>query len=635
MTLNQIRGGSYSRKRWRLFVRQAQQVRDPESKRKARQQERRARRNLSRIDRHKSAQLTATHSINGTVHLKFPGVRRTSDNSLCINTKEQCQLLAAQIQCKRACRPTMPRSVEGFIAIPVARLDIATSPISVSEIRAVLADLKHKATDATRITERMVYLLLFCNKVGHPPWLAYYFTHCLSLMLTDQINPPENFRRTSIVPIPKDNSLLANRFRPIQLLHPITKILMRVILSRMKNSLVEVVSCHQYAFMPKRSPHRLIEWTSNELVNDRIVIGTDVSGAYDAVDWRILWLVLKRFFTHKSALVIHAWLRSGQFTIRIDGKESEVFHRHEIEGIAQGDPLAPIIFILLMSTIFSCVGPMIRGYADDCFMSFDSLDSAQRAVDRLQVIMQWFGFTLTKTWWCAPVEVQGHMIDSLAVQVPRSTKPKVLGIVCSNRGPQVDSVITSTLFLRIRSAHCLSPAAFFDHYVQFEIPAITYHARYSKLGMAVLKKCNAIVGTALWCCVREHRITVIGRISRYIIGSFSITPTTKMLATRLHQMVSAQMSDISNEFMNHLASSIPSITLDRGKSRHYSLQPCMCENNHPEHTSLGDWYELHLILILQNRNKCGSTNQLSEPCTVQSCIIEQLKCYCWRQHARR
>jgi hypothetical protein len=204
------------------------------------------------------------------------------------------------------------------------------------------------------------------------------------------------------------------------------------------------------------------------------------------------------------------------------------------------------------------------------------------------------------------------MIDSLAVQVPRSTKPKVLGIACSNRGPQVDSVITSDNVYRLQ----LSSIIMFN--LQFHQ---SYHARYSKLGMAVLKKCNAIVGTALWCCVREHRITVIGRISRYIIGSFSTTPTAKMLATRLHQMVSAQMSDISNEFMNHLASSIPSITLDRGKFRHYSLQPCMCENNHPEHTCSVIGTSSTWILILQNRNKCGSTNQLSEPCTVQSCII--------------
>ena len=85
--------------------------------------------------------------------------------------------------------------------------------------------------------------------------------------------------------------------------------------------------------------------------------------AYDSLDWRFLWHVLKRRgFPKVWTNCMKQCVCTTTFAVLINGRPQEGWI-HPQRGIRQGCPLAPLLFILAADTLAICTERLsIRGY---------------------------------------------------------------------------------------------------------------------------------------------------------------------------------------------------------------------------------------------------------------------------------
>ena len=153
----------------------------------------------------------------------------------------------------------------------------------------------------------------------------------------------------------KDNRYI-NSWRPISLINTDTKIISKILVSRIKLILSKLIHTDQTAFVPGRyigEPIRLISdvlsFTDYNKIKG-IIFGADFEAAFDSVDFTFIFAVLNKFGFNEQFInwvkILHNNLES---CIINNGYSTGYFSLNR--GTRQGDPLAPYIFILVMEIL--------------------------------------------------------------------------------------------------------------------------------------------------------------------------------------------------------------------------------------------------------------------------------------------
>lgn len=188
----------------------------------------------------------------------------------------------------------------------------------------------------------------------------------------------------------KDEAVDVKDFTPISLIHSFGKLFSKILASRLSPRLDKLVAPNQNAFIKGRSLHdnfRYVQLAARALHAKRVprlLLKVDIAKAFDTVSWPFLLEVLAQLgFSQRWRDWISLILSASSSRVLVNGVPSPQFpHRR---GLRQGDPLSPMLFILVMDVL----NAMLRKTSDSGgFLLLNDRALRHRAPPSMRMI--WF-----------------------------------------------------------------------------------------------------------------------------------------------------------------------------------------------------------------------------------------------------
>lgn len=186
--------------------------------------------------------------------------------------------------------------------------------------------------------------------------------------------PPE-LRTAWVSPIPKKSTDFDDpaAYRPITIGNIISRIYATALMRRIGPAVNGIIGRSQTAFLPNRhitdSVARVRGWIQNARSHPHpqgaIILFLDIQKAYDSVEPDMLTEVVRRTFAPPLARQIMTVLAPCTAYVGRDGADAPFV---QARGVAQGNPLSPLIFLLVMELLLCAlraVGVATSAYADD------------------------------------------------------------------------------------------------------------------------------------------------------------------------------------------------------------------------------------------------------------------------------
>ena len=233
-------------------------------------------------------------------------------------------------------------------------------------------------------------------------------------ILTDLFNQslsigifPELMKEAEVVPLFKSKSPLEiTNYRPISLLLTLSKILEKIIYSRMYNFLNETnqLFISQYGFRAKHACDHAISELLGEIVKNHqlgkytVGIFLDLSKVFDTLEHSVVFAKLEKYGIRGTMLDwFRSYLTNRSLSMKCMSKDNEPVRSSKYMvnyGTAQGSCLGPLIFLIFCNdirlnlTFLSCIQ-----FADDTslYKSHYNLQYLKFCVEHdMQSLQEWF-----------------------------------------------------------------------------------------------------------------------------------------------------------------------------------------------------------------------------------------------------
>jgi len=232
--------------------------------------------------------------------------------------------------------------------------------------------------------------------------IRYFFSH-------NKLTRCVNATRVALVP-KQEHPTCLNDFRPISCCNVIYKCIAKLLVTRLKSALADVIGSSQSAFLPGRSISDAILLTQELMHNyhhktgpARCALKIDLKKAFDTVSLEFILAGLQAIALPPNLISwIKTCITTVHYTININGELHGFFQ--STRGIRQGDPLSPYLFVLAMEGLSGVLRQTINNsnfqyhwrckstnithlcFADDlmmfCHADVDSISVLKSSLDR-------------------------------------------------------------------------------------------------------------------------------------------------------------------------------------------------------------------------------------------------------------